>query len=58
MVQENGSCPDLFAGNHLLTAHAKTCKQMLRHRQSSLWGQLWSGMSIAHYLMQSEGCAS
>jgi len=27
-----GSCPDLFAGNHLLTAHAKTCARMLRHR--------------------------
>jgi len=26
------SCPDLFAGNHLLTAHAKTCERMLRHR--------------------------
>jgi len=26
------SCPDLFAGNHLLTAHAKTCEGMLRHR--------------------------
>jgi len=27
-----GSCPDLFAGNHLLTVHAKTCERMLRHR--------------------------
>ena len=27
-----GSYPDLFAGNHLLTAHAKTCERMLRHR--------------------------
>jgi len=27
-----GSCPELFAGNHLLTAHAKTCERMLRHR--------------------------
>jgi len=26
------SCPDLFAGIHLLTAHAKTCERMLRHR--------------------------
>jgi len=26
------SCPDLFAGNHLLTVHAKTCEGMLRHR--------------------------
>ena len=24
MVRKNGSCPDLFAGNHLLTVHAKT----------------------------------
>jgi len=23
--EKHGSCPDLFAGNHLLTAHAKTC---------------------------------
>ena len=27
-----GSCPELFAGNHLLTAHAKTCERMLCHR--------------------------
>jgi len=26
------SCPDLFAGNHLLTTHTKTCERMLRHR--------------------------
>jgi len=30
--EKYGSCPDLFAGNHLLTAHAKTCEQMLHHR--------------------------
>jgi len=29
---EKYGCPDLFAGNHLLTAHAKTCERMLRHR--------------------------
>jgi len=27
-----GGYPDLFAGNHLLTAHAKTCEWILRHR--------------------------
>jgi len=27
-----GSCPDLFAGNHLFPAHAKTCERMIRHR--------------------------
>jgi len=27
-----GSCPDLLAGNHVLTAHAKICELMLRHR--------------------------
>jgi len=27
-----GNFPDFFAGNHLLTAHAKTCEEMLRHR--------------------------
>ena len=26
------SCPDLFAGNHLLTMHAKTCERMLSYR--------------------------
>jgi len=26
------SCPDLFASNHLLTTHAKTCERMLHHR--------------------------
>jgi len=26
------SCPGLFAGNHLLTAHAKNCERMLRRR--------------------------
>jgi len=26
------SFPDLFAGSHLLTARAKTCERMLRHR--------------------------
>jgi len=26
------SYPDLFAGNHVLTAHAKTCVRMLRRR--------------------------
>jgi len=56
MVKKCGNCPDLFTGNHLLTAHAKTCEQL--SRQSSLWGQLWSGMSTAHYWMQSEGYAS
>jgi len=30
--EKYGSCPDLFAGNHLLTAHAKTCEQMLCRR--------------------------
>jgi len=30
--EKYGSCPDLFTGNHLLTAHAKTYKRMLRHR--------------------------
>jgi len=24
--EKYGSCHDLFAGNHLLTAHAKTCE--------------------------------
>jgi len=26
--------------------------------KSGLWGQLQSGMNIAHYMMQSEGCTS
>jgi len=30
--EKYGSCPDLFADNHLLTAHAKSCERMLRHR--------------------------
>jgi len=38
-----GSCPDLFTGNHLLTAHAKTCERMLRHRAvyGDNCGEVW-----------------
>jgi len=30
--ETNSSCPDLFAGNHLLTVHAKTYERTLLHR--------------------------
>jgi len=30
--EKYGNSPDLFAGNHLLAAHAKTCERMLRHK--------------------------
>jgi len=32
LSEKCGSYLDLFAGNHLLTAHAKICERMLRHR--------------------------
>jgi len=38
MVRKNGSCPDLFAGNHLLTVHAKACVRMHRRSQGGQRG--------------------
>jgi len=31
--EKYSSCPDLLTGNHLLTAHAKTCERMLHHKE-------------------------
>jgi len=58
--EKYGSCPDLFAGNHLLTAHAKTCERMLRHMERFMGTivEWYEYCAFAHYLMQSEGCAS
>jgi len=58
--EKYGSCPDLFAGNHLLTAHAKTCERMLRHMEQFMGTivEWYEYSAFARYLMQLEGCAS
>ena len=50
------SCPDLFAGIHLLTAHANTCERMLCHRVDygdnygvvCILRTTWSSQKAAH----------
>jgi len=58
--EKYSSCPDLFASNNLLTAHAKTCERMLRHMELFMTTivEWYEHCAFAHYVMQSEGCAS